>query len=72
MINKPKQEEVASFESHSVPVVECSKDEGLTWQMWNYWRSTQENQARQSCSRLRCLYPEWEFRVAWTFICESL
>lgn len=55
----------------SVPIVEVSKDGGMNWAMFNYWRSTQEDKARESCARLTNLYPEWRFRTAWTFICES-
>ena len=55
----------------SVLVVECSRDGGINWSMWNYWRSTQESKAAESCSRLSRLYPELKFRVAWTFIIED-
>lgn len=60
------------LQRHSVPVVECSRDNGVTWSMWNYWRSTQEDKAAESCRRLTALYPEFLFRLAWTFVVEEV
>ena len=55
----------------SVPCVECSRDGGLTWAMWNYWRSSQERECLESKGRLVRLYPEFRFRVAWAFVCKD-
>ena len=46
------------------PCVDVSKDGGRTWEVWAYWRDTQEELCIQACARLRRNYPEWQFRTS--------